>query len=85
MVLSVLYGLTRRAFALARLLPMDAVAKDAEILALRHRLAVLRRQVTRPRGISESLLGHVRENRFSSGGMLDLLEEILHPDEWPNI
>ena len=49
MALSFLYRLVRRAFGFARLLPMDGFAKDAEILVLRHQLAVLRRQVTRPR------------------------------------
>lgn len=48
MLLRLPYLALSTAFSFIRLLPMGDQAKDLEILALRHQLAVLQRQVDKP-------------------------------------
>jgi hypothetical protein len=52
MLLRLAYLGITNAFALLRLLPGSEPDKDAEILALRHQLAVLHRQLGRAAGVS---------------------------------
>src|ERR1035437_5193157 len=72
MALSFLYRLVRRVFEAVRVYRLDAAAKDAEILVLRHQLIVLRRQVVRPRfswsdrGFIALLAGLVPRERWGS-------------------
>ncbi|MFF0041644.1 integrase core domain-containing protein [Streptomyces mirabilis] len=49
MLLRLPYLAVSSVFAFIRLLPVSAVDKDIEILTLRHQLAVLQRQIDRPR------------------------------------
>ena len=68
--LSFLYRLTGRLFAFLGVRRMDSLAKDAEILVLRHQLAVLRRQAGRPRFT------------WSDRALITLLARLVPRDRW---
>ncbi len=70
MALSFLYRVVRLVVELVRTHCMDAVAKDAEILVLRHQLAVLRCQVARPR------------LRWSDRALIATLAKLVPRERW---
>jgi putative transposase len=69
-ILSVVYLVVRRLLELAVLLGRSEASKEVEILVLRHELAVLRRQVPRPR--------HERRDRL----LLAALSGLLPRSRW---
>ena len=66
MVVSLLYLLFRRALAVAALRFRSDEFKELEIVVLRHELAVLRRQVARPRLAESDRVFLVSANRLLS-------------------
>jgi hypothetical protein len=70
MALSFVYRLARRALELSRVHRMGPLAQEAEILVLRHQLAVLRRQVARPRFT------------WSDRALIALLSSLIPRDRW---
>jgi transposase InsO family protein len=68
--LSFLYRLVRRVVQVIRIHRMDEAAKDAEILVLRHQLAVLRRHVARPR------------LRWSDRALIATLAKLVPRERW---
>jgi putative transposase len=73
-------------FTLLRLLPRSGAEKDIEILALRHQLTVLRRQIDRPRFTAEDRaflaallhrLPRVRLRRLTTGVRVPRMNSIM--------
>ena len=73
MALSFLYRLARRALELVRVHRMEAIAKDVEIVVLRHQLSVLRRQVKKPR------------LTWSDRALIALLARLVPRERWSSL
>jgi len=86
------YLLMVRSFGWLALLARSDTSKDAEILVLRHELAVLRRQVTRPEpdwadraviaALARLLPGHLRLHRIVTPGTLLAWHRRIVKNKW---
>ena len=74
MLLRLTYLAVTNAFAALRLLPMSDRNKDAEILALRHQLAVLQRQ------LGSNRAGFAPEDRAFLAALLKPLPAVHYDD-----
>ena len=92
MLLRLLYLLMARLFAWLALLARNDTSKDVEILVLRHEVAVLRRQVARPKpdwadramiaALARLLPRHLRLHRIVTPGTLLAWHRRLIKDKW---